>query len=339
MYFPVLNVLKASEGFNDDIIEEFDALLYQIYREYADRFHPRIYKRLEVTVDEKAWLSALNQLSNCGFLKANFELCCPETDETIEVFNRFDDIPFGKNVGCPYCGNEFTVDETDIFITYTFENKFKPQHRSERDQPFFRHWSVSDEEQLSLDYYKINPSIVYDMIFKDRRRPLGKMMKELSVTNDNNKKGKLYELLAEYIFSSFYLVPLDIGRAGRYSTGQIDVIFNVKRLEATIFHEFSDLMFVECKNWGNPVGVPEIGAFSTKLADNRVKVGIIFARSGVTGDIKADFPKDGMGEIRRLCDRGQGLILVYTQQDILDILAGKNVYDQLVDRYYFFKIV
>jgi hypothetical protein len=132
-------VLRASEELDEDNLALFDSLLYVIYsdRSLYKRFHPRIYKKFGISLNEKKWFNILNRLSDLGCLSVNFELCCPDSDETIRTFDRYDMIPFGMIIDCPNCGNIFPIDEKDIFITYTFNDIFKPIPGAGRDPHFF----------------------------------------------------------------------------------------------------------------------------------------------------------------------------------------------------------
>jgi hypothetical protein len=199
---------------------------------------------------------------------------------------------------------------------------------------------LEEEYPISfLDYCKLYPNIIYGMIIKGRKNLLQKIVNRLQIVKSAEKKGKLFELLVRNIFKSFYLIEFKRGIANRYSTGQIDIYFKVKRMECTIFFEFSDLLIIECKNWKKNVTAKEIRDFAGKMKDNKCRVGIMFAKTGVTGDFKSKFPKDGMGAIRRVWDQGEGLILVFTLRDALGVLSGENVYNLLEDKYYFFKTI
>ncbi|MGZ7070569.1 MAG: hypothetical protein ACXVHN_07100 [Methanobacterium sp.] len=102
---------------------------------------------------------------------------------------------------------------------------------------------------LSLEYHKTKPDIYYATVLNGRKESMQSIIERLLVEQDHDQKGKLYEALVWDVFESFFLKEYRRGSANRYSTDQIDIYFQVKWLEATIFHKFSDIMIVECKNW------------------------------------------------------------------------------------------
>ena len=334
MYFPVLEMLRTCEGFEDHNIALYDTILYLIYdQKLYPRFHPKIYKKLGVPIEEDKWFNLLNHLSNHGYLRINFELCCSESFETIQTFKKYDDIPIGIDIVCPNCGNEFRAEEKDIFITYTFNDIFRPLSGSGRDLSFFRKGPQTLDDSISLDHYKMYPNIIYDMIIQSRRVSLTKIIDKLPQVDNNKRKGRLYELLARKILESYYLEIFKKGTVNRYSTGQVDILFHVKKLEGTIFQEFSDIMVIECKNWGDPANVKEIRDLSGKLTNFKSNIGMMFARKGVTGKKKASASRDGLEEIKNIWNSQGKIILVITLQDVIDILRGTNVYKLLENRY------
>jgi len=335
MYFPVLEVLKASEGLDDKNIGLYDVLLYQIYKKYHSRFALRIYKKLCFPVDERQWQSILDQLTDLGYLSLNFELCCPDSYETIKVFKTIEEIPFGGEMECPNCGKELHIDAKDIFITYSFDDRFKPLPMAGKDLDFFReNQPTQKDSQLSLlDYYKLYPDLVYNRIIRKNRTSLEKIIKRLDVVDDSKRKGKLYELLARKMFESYYLKIYKRGKVNRTSTGQMDILFLVKRLEGTIFFEFSDIMVVECKNWDHEVNVKEVRDVSGKLTNIKSKTGMIFAKKGVTGNKRATYATDAYEEIRNFFRNEGKVILLITLKDIVAVLNGSNVYELLEEKY------
>ncbi len=62
----------------------------------------------------------------------------------------------------------------------------------------------------------------------------------------------------------------------RTSTGEIDLVFKVKRLEGTLFDNFSDILIVECKNWERKVSVNELRSFADTMRNTDATVGIFF---------------------------------------------------------------
>jgi hypothetical protein len=64
----------------------------------------------------------LLKLSNEGQLFINFEIACASNEcgfRTIEKYSKLDDIPIGKIIECPECGEEFVVDREHVWVTYS----------------------------------------------------------------------------------------------------------------------------------------------------------------------------------------------------------------------------
>jgi len=60
------------------------------------------------------------------------------------------------------------------------------------------------------------------------------------------------------------------------STGEIDLVFKVKRLERTLFDNFSYILIVECKNWESKVSTNELRSFADTTRETDATVGIFF---------------------------------------------------------------
>jgi len=137
------------------------------------------------------------------------------------------------------------------------------------------------------------------------------------------RKGDLLEKIAERFFDSKYL---RFYRNKVRNVGEIDVVFEVKRIELTIFHNFSDSLLIECKNWSDKVGSSEIQKFKGKMLDVKSKVGIMVTKSPIT--------KPAKDAIKYAYLSNSVAILVFTRQDIMNVLRDKNLYRTLKNKYY-----
>jgi len=338
MYFPVLEELKEYNVSISDI-KQLDSLLFLIYdKGYHRRFNPRVYRYFGIEVNEKVWLSLLEKLNQVGLIQVNFELTCPYCDETIEVYDSYDILPIDQSISCPNCGEAFTVSEKDIFITYSFKESFKPNHLSIENNQFFRERSQQVDSKFTLEDLKLYPEVVYDTLLNSRKADLINLLKD--ITNDNEmssrEKGDKLEYLAKKLLESPYLKFINMKK--RTSTGEIDLVFEVKKFEGTLFQDFSDILIVECKNWNNKVGAKEIEAFAYKMKDTNTNVGIIFSRYGITGD--PEFVRDAKGVIRDSWKRDKMIIIVLTYDDLRNVIEkGMNFYNLLKERYYEVKTI
>jgi len=101
-----------------------------------------------------------------------------------------------------------------------------------------------------------------------------------------HQKGQKLEDLVEYLLGA---VPgLEIrARDFRGPSEEIDlVVWNQTR--TTVFSSWDAMVFVECKNWSSPVGVPEIVVFIDRLRRVGLRNGVLVARNGVTGSARVD---------------------------------------------------
>lgn len=337
MYFPVLEELRESDVSVKEI-KQLDSLLFLIYdKGYHQRFNPRVYRYFGIEVNEKVWLSLLEKLSRVGLIQINFELTCPYCDETIEVYDSYDSLPIDQSKSCPNCGEAFTVSEKDIFITYSFKETFKPFHSSIEKSPFFRE-NPQVDSKFTLEDLKLYPEVVYNTLLNSRKTDLINLLNDMANGNEisSREKGDKLEYLAKKLLESPYLKFIDMKK--RTSTGEIDLVFEVKRLEGTIFHSFSDILVVECKNWEKKVGADELRSFADKMRDTDATVGIFFSRYGITGD--SEFVRDAKGVIRDKWKTERMIIIVLTYDDLRNVIEkGMNLYKLLKERYYKVKTI
>jgi len=339
MYFPVLERLKEFNEFDVDDLNLFDDILYLIYRHrYQTRFHPRVYRYFGIKLDESKWIFILEKLSQLGVIQINYELCCQNSDETIEIYHKYDDIPLNSTKLCINCDEEFIVDEDDIFITYSFNNSFKPVcNHNHRGDDFFRIEQSTNKEKknlFTLDDYKQYPERFFERIINDRREELKNLLNKALSSEKNTDKGSLFEDLAEKFLSSPYLELYE--RNKRYSTGEIDIVFKVRTYEGTLFQQFEDILIVECKNWVGKVGSSELKVFAIKMKDVNTNVGIFFSKMGITGNNSSD----AKGVIRDQWRAEKKAIIVINYEDIENVLSGEiNLYELLMKKYYDTKLI
>ena len=97
-----------------------------------------------------------------------------------------------------------------------------------------------------------------------------------------------------------------------FNSEEIDIVFwNEKR--RNVFDFLPNIIFVECKNWGEPLSSNWVREFETKLRNKGLSFGILVAMNGITGN-----PHDRTAAYHVL-DRAlseQRQIIVITRQDI-----------------------
>jgi Holliday junction resolvase-like predicted endonuclease len=330
MYFTALEKLRVSES--------YDKLFYLIYtNNYHKRFSPLVYRYFIEDLNEDEWLSVLNILTKHNLLKINYELCCPFTDETIEIYDRYDQIPLESEVICNNCCEEFSVTTNDIHITYKFEDHFLPDRNQTSECTVLGETNKGSKDigqEYTLENLKKYPERIYERLINERKEELNTIINKISEATDPTAKGRLFEDLSERLLISPYLKFLYRDR--RYSTGEIDLVFEVVRLEGTIFHNFSDMIIVECKNWNVKVGSPEIKLFSKKMDDVKTNIGLFLSKKGITGK---DNINDAKGTIKDEWKVDEKIIIVICCKDIINIISNNiNLYKFLKEGYYEVKI-
>jgi hypothetical protein len=99
------------------------------------------------------------------------------------------------------------------------------------------------------------------------------------------ERGRALEDLIAYLFEEIPGISLTKRNTLNYfQTEEIDLAFwNDKDPNGLYFLPY--IILVECKNWSQPVGSIEVAWFDRKLQDRGLDFGILFAASGVTGDM------------------------------------------------------
>jgi len=114
----------------------------------------------------------------------------------------------------------------------------------------------------------------------------------------------------------------------KYFDQEIDLIFSNDPTHSGLFFLPSIIAF-ECKNLAEPVSKNEITLFARKLKNKGITLGMVVARSGVTG--KESKGTYAYGEIQRQLHDGCQ-ILVITGQDLEKITNTNQIVAMLKDK-------
>jgi hypothetical protein len=118
-----------------------------------------------------------------------------------------------------------------------------------------------------------------------------------------------------------------VDRAGG---SEIDLLlYNDPRFSPVPF--LSEYLIVECKNWAAPVNSATVRDFIEKLRSCRLKVGILVAANGVTGD--ANDQTDANDSIRRVFDAEGIRILVIKRSEVESFRSLEQVLVFIQERY------
>jgi uncharacterized protein YegL len=108
-------------------LSNIQTLIKYIYENgYDERFNPRVYRKLGIKVDEREWIETISKMVEHGQAKEMLELTCPNCQEIIGSYDRYQDIPLEQTIECIHCFHEFKVSEEHIIPMYSFSDSFDP---------------------------------------------------------------------------------------------------------------------------------------------------------------------------------------------------------------------
>jgi hypothetical protein len=147
-----------------------------------------------------------------------------------------------------------------------------------------------------------------------------KLIEEAEAATTNETKGKTLEALARFLFNSVPSLYCKYSNL-RTRSSEIDLVIEYNRSKGALplFDELGRYCFVECKNWSKPVGAKHIRDFIVKLDKCKVRLGVIFAKNGVTGE---ESGLNAIIELRDSFQRNGPIILVFSLEDVREITDG-----------------
>jgi hypothetical protein len=151
---------------------------------------------------------------------------------------------------------------------------------------------------------------------------LVELIESVENASNNEKKGKALENLAQLLFDTVPSLKCKYKNLQTRSS-EIDLVIEYDRSKGQIalFEELGRYCLIECKNWSKPVGVVPVRDFMGKLDKCKTRLGIIFAKNGVTG---VDSGADALREIQSRFDRDGVYLLVFSLQDLKSIKSGRD---------------
>lgn len=206
------------------------------------------------------------------------------------------------------------------------------QAADENDQVRLELSDIVEEEeearllQDSLSSELVRKVNVYNQVFQvlfekeahfrelNRKAQARELLARARTALDRNAKGRLLEQLAQLLFVDDGQLLLS-DKQVRTGDEEIDLVLrnNVDRPFWLALQ--SPLVFVECKNWSDPVPASEIRGFWAKLVNhgNLTRVGFFVSLNGFTGAVD--------DQLKRLSQDEKHIVLV-TGDDIDSYLAG-----------------
>ena len=168
---------------------------------------------------------------------------------------------------------------------------------------------------------ELNRDIVYTN--SEYLRRLLELVKAASGGNDASEKGKTLENLAQYLFSSiegFNAEPST--RTGPY---ELDAIIT-NSSNHPFLRTLDTYIPVECKNWREPIGSPEVTQFIGKLSLFKCNTGIIVSKQGIKDETVNELRKDAYR-------RSNIYVLVFNVSDIHSIIQGRDLVSLLIEKF------
>jgi hypothetical protein len=170
-----------------------------------------------------------------------------------------------------------------------------------------------------------------DNLFNINIKYFSKLIRDLKTTksNDSQKKGKILEKIAFYLFSS--IENIIIIKNKRTKDYEIDLILRNNNLNHPILGLFGEYLLVECKNWSKTVDVGQVNHFLSKMKFHNCKCGILISKKGMSGS-KEDIKAANLTKLKEFHKYGQ-IMMEITLEDLKNISMGTNLLSILLREY------
>lgn len=178
-------------------------------------------------------------------------------------------------------------------------------------------WTESTQKELSTEHETLDLNV-----YRNR-------LSEVFGSTSNKAKKESLEELAGLLFDSIeYTTIRSQNLVG--PTSEIDLIVEYTGGQGakTIFDEFGRYTLVECKNWEDSVGANQIRDFKAKLDASRVKLGVIFAKNGISG---SDSGRYALREIHDIFQRDGIMITVVNGGELREIADDQSSFYNILD--------
>lgn len=160
--------------------------------------------------------------------------------------------------------------------------------------------------------------------FKLRIKPY---FRRILIAKTNQEKGKALETLLCRLFESvkgFSILDTNV----RTSSEEIDILV-MNEASDPFLRNLGTPILVECKKWHHPVSAKEVNWFVSKVKRRSLKMGILVAWEGITGN---DY-RDANLEIQRALEEGI-TIAVVTRDHLMKVFSRRDLVGILKDCYY-----
>lgn len=159
------------------------------------------------------------------------------------------------------------------------------------------------------------------------RRIFKVFIEKADKASTSNEKKLTYEYLAIFLVGSVDGLSI-LGHDERGVSEEIDV-WVANESDHVFWKKMPPAFIVECKNWGDPVGVPQLRSLRAVMDDKNISLAILMTRNGITGDRNHD-----AGDIVRNAFRDNKYILVLTEADLLEMSNGTSPTEKIRQKYF-----
>jgi hypothetical protein len=188
--------------------------------------------------------------------------------------------------------------------TYTYTQNFHPCVLSQMQ--ILIEASERQEQAVSKDEGSWSATI---------RRAFREFIKKANEAETNHAKKLSYEYLGIFLITAIDGLTV-IGHDTRGASEEIDLWVSNDSNDS-FWRSIRSPFIVECKNWGEPVGVQEVRNLSSIMESKNIGFAILMARNGITGDRS----HDAVATIRDDFRKGR-YIVVLDQSDLEEIANG-----------------
>jgi hypothetical protein len=143
----------------------------------------------------------------------------------------------------------------------------------------------------------------------------------------NHAKKLTYEYLAIFLIGAVEGLTV-IGHDERGASEEID-LWVANDSKDSFWQRIGNIFIIECKNWGSPVGAPEVRNLTSVMHDKNINFSILMSKNGITGDGYHD-----ANDIIRKAVRDHKYIIVLDQADLLEIANGIHPTKKIREKYY-----
>lgn len=171
------------------------------------------------------------------------------------------------------------------------------------------------------DLYIINP--VYSQ----------ELLERIKQPSRSNIDGKELEHFASYMLGSIPGFEIELRKQTK--DYHFDGFIRNRGPRWDFRSDLGNYVLVECKDWEKPAGVDTISYFAHKLQLHDCRAGILFSKTGITGESenKKDDPRYGALTLLKSYHHAGRIIMVLNENDFKEAAEGKNLIQILQSKY------